>query len=73
MASKTVGALALIALGYRKLSLVPSAVGPVKAMALELDVGKAETLVKTLIAQRNGGGSIREKLNAFAETEGIPL
>ncbi len=73
MASKTVSALALIALGYRKLSLVPSAVGPVKAMALELDVGKAETLVKTLIARRNGGGSIREKLNAFAETEGIPL
>jgi phosphotransferase system enzyme I (PtsP) len=73
MASKTVGALALIALGYRKLSLVPSAVGPVKAMALELDVGKAQTLVKTLIAHRNGGGSIREKLNAFAETEGIPL
>jgi phosphotransferase system enzyme I (PtsP) len=73
MASKTVGALALIALGYRKLSLVPSAVGPVKAMALELDVGKAEALVKSLIAHRNGGGSIREKLSAFAETEGIPL
>jgi hypothetical protein len=42
-------------------------------MALELDVGKAQTLVKTLITRRNGGGSIREKLNAFAETEGIPL
>jgi phosphotransferase system, enzyme I, PtsP len=73
MASKTVSALALIALGYRKLSLVPSAVGPVKAMALELDVGKAETLVKSLIAHKNGGSSIREKLAAFAETEGIPL
>jgi phosphotransferase system, enzyme I, PtsP len=73
MASRTVGALALIALGYRSLSLVPSAVGPVKAMALELDVGKAETLVKALIAHKNGGGSIREKLSAFAETEGIPL
>ncbi len=42
MASRTVGALALIALGYRNLSLVPSAVGPVKAMALELDAGKAK-------------------------------
>jgi phosphotransferase system, enzyme I, PtsP len=73
MASKTVSALALIALGYRKLSLVPSAVGPVKAMALELDVGKAETLVKTLIAHKNGGSSIRDKLIAFAETEGVPL
>ncbi len=73
MASKTVGALALIALGYRKLSLVASAVGPVKAMALELDVGKAATLVKALISHRDGGGSIRDKLVAFAETEGIPL
>jgi phosphotransferase system enzyme I (PtsP) len=73
MASKTVSALALIALGYRRLSLVPSAVGPIKAMALELDVGKAETLVKGLIAQKDGGASIREKLVAFAEAEGIPL
>src|SRR5882757_1580093 len=73
MASKTVGALALIALGYRKLSLVPSAVGPVKAMALELDAGKAEALVNTLSARKNSAGSIREKLIAFAEAEGIPL
>jgi len=73
MASKTVSALALIALGYRRLSLVPSAVGPVKAMALELDVGKAETLVKALIAHKDGGASIREKLVTFAEAEGIPL
>jgi len=73
MASKTVSALALIALGYRKLSLVPSAVGPVKAMALGLDAGKAAVLVDTLIAHKNGTGSIREKLIAFAEAEGIPL
>jgi len=73
MASKTVGALALIALGYRKLSLVPSAVGPVKAMALGLDAGKAAVLVDALIAQKDGAGSIREKLIAFAESEGIPL
>jgi phosphotransferase system enzyme I (PtsP) len=73
MASRTVSALALIALGFRNLSLVPSAVGPVKAMALELDAGKAETLVNALIARKNGAGSIREKLMAFAEAEGIPL
>jgi phosphotransferase system, enzyme I, PtsP len=73
MASKTVSALALIALGYRKLSLVPSAVGPVKAMALELDVGKAAALVQALISGRDGGGPIRDKLMAFAQTQGIPL
>src|ERR1700680_284609 len=73
MASRTVSALALIALGFRKLSLVPSAVGPIKAMALELDAGKAEALVSALMARKNNTGSIREKLNAFAEAEGIPV
>jgi phosphotransferase system, enzyme I, PtsP len=73
MASKTLGALALIALGYRNFSLAPSAVGPVKAMALELDAGKAQALVNALIARKNGAGSIREKLITFAEAEGIPL
>ena len=42
MASKPIGALALAAIGYRSLSLTPSAVGPVKAMLLELDLRKAE-------------------------------
>jgi phosphotransferase system enzyme I (PtsP) len=73
MASKTLSALALIALGYRNLSLVPSAIGPVKAMALELDVGRAAALVKTLITHNGGGGSIRTELKAFAEAEGIPV
>jgi phosphotransferase system, enzyme I, PtsP len=73
MASKTLGALALIALGYRSFSLAPSAVGPVKAMALELDAGKAQALVNALVARKNGAASIRENLVAFAEAEGIPL
>ena len=45
LASKPIGALALIALGYRSLSLAPSAVGPVKAMLLDLDAGKVAALV----------------------------
>jgi phosphotransferase system, enzyme I, PtsP len=73
MASKTLGALALIALGYRNLSLVPSAVGPVKAMALDLDAGKAQAVVNELITRPNGADSIREKLVAFAAAEGVPL
>jgi phosphotransferase system enzyme I (PtsP) len=73
MASKTVGAMALIALGYRALSLAPSAVGPVKAMALELDAGKVAALVKELIARNDSTISIRGALTAFAEAEGVPL
>ena len=41
MASQPIGALALVALGYRSLSLTPSAVGPVKAMLLDLTAAKA--------------------------------
>jgi phosphotransferase system enzyme I (PtsP) len=73
LASKPLGALALVALGYRSLSLLPSAVGPVKAMLLELDAGKAERLVSSLIEQQQGAGSIRAKLTAFAEAEGLAL
>ena len=73
MASKTVSALVLLAIGYRRLSVVPSAIGPVKAMALELDVAKAAALVDKLIASRNGPASIRNAVTEFAAAEGIPI
>src|SRR5712672_1612266 len=73
MASFTLGAMALVGLGYRSLSLVPSAVGPVKAMLLDLDAGKTEVLVSSLIARSDGSASIRDKLVAFAEAEGLPM
>ena len=73
IASKPLGALALIGIGYRSLSLLPSAVGPVKAMLLELDASKAERLIAPLLKRPHGGASIRAKLTAFAESEGLPL
>jgi len=66
LASKPIGALALIALGYRSLSLSPSAVGPVKAMLLELDAGKAAAEIEPLLASPAGSVPIRERLKAFA-------
>jgi phosphotransferase system enzyme I (PtsP) len=73
LASKPLGALALIALGYRSLSVTPSAYGPVKAMLLELDIGKAARLLNPLLEQAAGSVSIRETLTAFAEAEGLPI
>ena len=73
LASKPIGALALVALGYRALSLTPSAIGPVKAMLLELDTGKAGTFVRSLLERPSGSVSIREGLHAFAEAEGLQL
>ena len=42
-------ALALIALGYRSLSLSATAHGPVKAMILDLDTKKAEATIMPLL------------------------
>jgi phosphotransferase system enzyme I (PtsP) len=73
MASKPIGALALIALGYRSLSLSATGHGPVKAMILDLDAKKAEALMDSLLEVPSGSVSIRQKLTEFAEAEGLAL
>ena len=73
LASRPIGALALAAIGYRSLSLAPSAIGPVKAMLLELDVSKAAALVEPLLAGPAGGASVREHLKNFAAAHGLQL
>jgi phosphotransferase system enzyme I (PtsP) len=73
MASKPIGALALIAIGYRSFSLTASAVGPVKAMILDLDAGKVTRLLRPLIDRCDGGTNLRKELEAFAAAEGLQL
>jgi phosphotransferase system enzyme I (PtsP) len=73
MASKPLGALALIALGYRSLSLSATGHGPVKAMILDLDARKAEAVMMPLLDAPAGSVSIRKKLTEFAEAEGLSL
>jgi phosphotransferase system enzyme I (PtsP) len=73
LASKPIGALALVAIGYRALSLAPSAVGPVKAMLLDLDAGKAAALMTPLVESPAGSVPIRERLKKFAADEGLQI
>jgi phosphotransferase system enzyme I (PtsP) len=73
MASTPLGALALVALGFRVLSLTPSAVGPVKAMLLDLDAGKAHATLKPLLDRTVGSIVVRDRLAAFAAAEGLQL
>jgi len=55
------------------LSVSPSAHGPVKAMVLDLDGAKAAELLCPLLEQPAGSVSIRDKLTAFAEAEGLQI
>jgi len=73
LASQPIGALALAILGYRALSLSPSAVGPVKAMLLDLDCRKGEAAILPCLEQPVGSVSIRHKLEGFAAAEGLQL
>jgi phosphotransferase system enzyme I (PtsP) len=73
LASKPIGALALAAIGYRSLSLSPSAVGPVKAMLLDVNVRKAAEVLCPLVEKPVPGASIRARLTQFAEAEGLTL
>ena len=57
LASQPIGALALAILGYRSLSLSPSAVGPVKAMLLDLDCRKGEAAILPFLEQPVGSVS----------------
>ncbi len=65
-------AMALIGLGYRRLSMSPSAVGPVKAMLLKLDAGAITAEMERLLAG-DGDLSLRKALLRFAEANDIPL
>ncbi|HWG03689.1 MAG TPA: phosphoenolpyruvate--protein phosphotransferase [Beijerinckiaceae bacterium] len=66
-------ALALVAIGYRGLSMSPASIGPVKAMLLSLDAGEAERHVGELLAENDGAMSLRDQLAAFAEARGIAV
>ncbi|MCP8938950.1 phosphoenolpyruvate--protein phosphotransferase [Alsobacter sp. SYSU M60028] len=66
-------AMALLALGYRSLSMSPASVGPIKAMLLSLEVARARETVDALIDDAGGLATIRPHLAEFAEKHGVPV
>ncbi len=70
---KPLEALALLAIGYRGLSMSAAAIGPVKAMVLATDLRLARAFVANLIVETTSGPKLREGLRNFAEDQGIPI
>lgn len=73
MGGKPLEALALLAIGYRSLSMSAAAIGPVKAMILSADLRLARALVMARLNEKSTGSSLREGLAQFAEDHGIPI
>jgi phosphotransferase system enzyme I (PtsP) len=73
MGGRPLEALALLALGYRSLSMSPSSVGPVKAMILAVNLEEVEVFLASLLAKEDGAPSLREALREFATARDIPV
>jgi len=71
MAGRPLEAMALIAIGFRSLSMAPASIGPVKTMILSLHAGRLQKQVTEWLASATG--SLREHLRRFAESEGVEL
>ncbi len=68
---KTVSALALIAIGFRRLSLAPAAIGPVKMMIRSLNLSQAEEFIEELLSRSDP--NIRAELRAFAKDQKVKI
>jgi phosphotransferase system enzyme I (PtsP) len=71
MAGKPVEAMALIGAGFRSISMVPAAIGPVKSMVLALDCEKLSRFLTPLLVSSEP--TLRPQLLEFAQQNNIPL
>ena len=71
MASRPLDAMALVGLGFRNLSMTPSAIGPVKAMIRSLSASDLKRYLDTLLQSHEH--SLREKLREFAVDHGVMI
>jgi phosphotransferase system, enzyme I, PtsP len=73
LAAKPLAAMALLALGFRSISMSPAGIGPVKSMLLALDVGSLRERLLAEIDTPSRNRSLREFLADFARENDIPL
>jgi phosphotransferase system enzyme I (PtsP) len=71
MASNPLEAMALIGLGFRSLSMAPSAIGPVKAMVRSVALAPLARYLGSLLDEPDH--SVRERLREFARDHAVAL
>jgi phosphotransferase system enzyme I (PtsP) len=71
MAGRPIEAMALVALGFRSVSMAPASVGPVKAMILSLDAGALREKMDEWLETKTT--SLREDLKHFAAEKGVQI
>jgi phosphotransferase system enzyme I (PtsP) len=69
MAGEPLEAMALASVGFRSLSMAPSAIGPVRAMARSLDLGRSKSFLHSLLDAPEP--SLRARLQSYALDHGV--
>ena len=65
--------MALLGLGYRSISMPPSAIGPVKAMLLKLDLNQFSTGFLQKLTNMDSGENMRSYLESYSLKNKIPI
>tara|TARA_R110002124_G_scaffold45865_3_gene138230 strand:- start:1497 stop:3767 length:2271 start_codon:yes stop_codon:yes gene_type:complete len=71
MSGKPLEAMALVGLGFRRISMSPAAIGPVKMMVRSLPAGRLEAFMEGLYGLPDA--SVREQLTGFAADHGVVI
>jgi phosphotransferase system enzyme I (PtsP) len=71
LAGRTIEALALMAIGMTRLSMNPSAIGPIKEMILGLELKPIQAAIGAALAEGQSGVGIRDLLLDLAGKQGL--
>jgi phosphotransferase system enzyme I (PtsP) len=71
MGGRTIDAMALLALGVRRLSITPAAIGPVKSMIRSLELAPLQAEMQTLLT--SGVRTVRPALLQWATDKGVEV
>ena len=71
MSGKPLEAMALLGLGFRRISMSPAAIGPVKMMVRSLDAARLAGFMEGLYDLPDR--SVRERLADFAASHGVTI
>lgn len=73
MAGRPLEAMALLGLGFRRFSMSPASIGPVKAMVLDVHLEPLGEAVEAMLADPLTTASLREQLLAYGRVHQIPV
>ena len=73
MASEPLTALAVVAVGYRALSMPPGSLGPVKEMVRSIDLADISAKVNDALDETRPAQTMMEILMDYTDQRGIPV